>query len=270
MQLGIKGVLLAALGIALGIGAAWGFFNFQVANTKESFFDGQWSPQVAKPEQEAALKLTVEGLNPRDLGRILTGTKTDIDFLVRNPGNRKTRFRMSGPPPSALSVDLPSEGADIAPGSTYPVTITVVPTAADLKFNRTIVLQTDDGARTVLTVTAQVDGGLGLSSKELTISRSELNSELVKEVELICATTDQIRLSKILFNGQDELPSWLRIEPLEMNSELLSNSPGAKSGWLLRLAFSPDLPGDIREAKLELITDQPEFVPQVVTLKFTE
>ncbi len=99
MQLGIKGIILAALGIGLGIAAAWGFFNFQIANTKESFFDGQWSAQAAQAEQQTALKLTVYGLNPRDLGQILTGTKTDVDFLIRNPGNRKTRFRMSGPPP---------------------------------------------------------------------------------------------------------------------------------------------------------------------------
>ena len=270
MHLGIKGILLAILGVVLGGLAAWGFFQFQLAYNKEGFFDGQWAPQAEENSQQAATKLTIDGLNPRDLGKLLTGTKTSVDFLLRNPGGRKLKFQMSGPPPAALAVDLPAGGAEIAAGSTYPVTITVSPKMAESRFSKSIVVQTEEGARTVLTVTAQVDGGLGLLNEELAFSRAQLGSDNIKETELVCATTETLKLKQILLNGKPELPDWLSVEPLEMNSDLLSNHPGAKSGLLLKITIGAGLPAELKAARLELVTDQAEYQPQVINLKFDD
>lgn len=270
MHLGIKGILLAVLGVALGGLATWGFFQFQIANSKEGFFDGQWAPKATESASKEVTKLTVDGLNPRDLGSLLTGTKSSVDFLLRNPGSRKLKFQMSGPPPSTLAVDLPASGAEIAAGGTYPVTITVTPNSVDAKFNKSIVVQTEEGARTILTIQAKVDGGLGLVSPELTFSRAALAADSVKEAELICATADSLELKQLRFDGKPELPSWLSVEPLQMNSDLLSNHPGAKSGLLLKIAIGGELPADLKTAQLELTTDQTQYLPQVITLKFED
>lgn len=270
MHLGIKGILLAALGVGIGGLAAWGVFQFQIANTKEGFFDGQWAPKAVEVAQQEATKLTVDGLNPRDLGSLLTGTKTSVDFLLRNPGGRKLKFQMSGPPPSALTVDLPTGGAEIAAGSTYPITITVSPAIVESKFNKSIVLQTEAGARTVLTITAKVDGGLGLVNNAITYSRAQLGTENIKDAVLICATTDSLQLKQILFEGKSDLPEWLSVEPLAMNSDLLSNHPGAKSGLVVRITVGAGLPPELKTARLELVTDQPQFQPQIINLKFED
>lgn len=270
MHLGIKGILLAALGVGLGSLAAWGFFQFQIANSREGFFDGQWAPKTAESAPQEVTRLTIDGLNPRDLGSLLTGTKSSVDFLLRNPGGRKLKFQMSGPPPAALAVDLPSGGAEIAAGGTYPVTVTVTPNLVDAKFNKSIVVQTEEGARTVLTVTAKVDGGLGLVQTELTFSRAALATESVKEAELVCATSDSLGLKQIRFNGKPDLPAWLSVEPLQMTPDLLSNQAGAKSGLLIRITISGDLPPDLSSAQLELTTDQSQYLPQVITLKFAD
>ena len=55
-----------------------------------------------------------------------------------------------------------------------------------------------------------------------------------------------------------------------MNDDLLSNNPGATSGLVVRVTVGPELPADLKEAKLELVTDQSQYLSQVITLKFDE
>jgi hypothetical protein len=270
MNLGIKGIILAVVGILLGIGAAWAFFQFQVANSKEQFFSGQWPRKSEKAAEPATAKLEVEGLSSRDLGKLRTGTKTTIDFLLRNPTGEKVKFKLSGAPPVALQIDLPAEGAVIGANSTYPVTVTVTPMVAENKFSKSLILQTEQGAKTVLTINAQVEGGLGLVNNELVFSRAKLPAENVKEAELVCATSNSLKAVKVTLDGKPTLPAWLTVEPLEMNADLLSNNPGATSGLVVRVTVGSDLPADFKEAKLELVTDQSQYLPQVITLKFEE
>jgi hypothetical protein len=165
---------------------------------------------------------------------------------------------------------LPTGGAEIAAGSTYPITITVSPAIVESKFNKSIVRQTEAGARTVLTITAKVDGGLGLVNNAITYSRAQLGTENMKDAVLVCATTDSLQLKQILFEGKSDLPEWLSVEPLAMNSDLLSNHPGAKSGLVVRITVGAGLPPELKTARLELVTDQPQFQPQIINLKFED
>lgn len=270
MSLGIKGILLAVVGILLGMGAAWAFFQFQVATSKEQFFSGQWPRTGGQSEQPSAAKLEVAGLSSRDLGKLRTGTKTTVDFLLRNPTDEKLRFKLAGSPPAALEIDIPAEGAVINANSTYPVTVTVSPRVAENKFSKSLILETEQGGKTVLTFNAQVEGGLGLVNNELVFSRAKLATENVKEAELVCATSKSLKAVRMTLDGKPNLPGWLTVEPLEMSADLLSNNPGATSGLVVRVTVGPDLPADLKEAKLELVTDQSQYLPQVITLKFEE
>jgi hypothetical protein len=38
----------------------------------------------------------------------------------------------------------------------------------------------------------------------------------------------------------------------------------------VRVTVGAELPADLKEAKLELVTDQSQYLPQVITLKFDE
>lgn len=270
MRFGIKGICLAALGVVIGSLAAWGFFRFQVATTKENFFDGQWPPKVETAQQQTKTKLTVEGLNPRDLGQLLTGTKTTVDFILRNPDTKKLKFQLVEPLPPMLETDLSANGAEISAGTTYPVTVTVSPVEADPKFTKSIVVQTEEGTQTILTINAQVNRGLELGSKEVAFSRTLLATESIKDVQLVCATAEKLQVKQILVDGKAELPAWLHVEPLEMDSELLGQNPGFKSGLVLRITISPDLPADLTSARLQLVTDQPQYLPQTVKLVFNQ
>lgn len=270
MNQGIKGVLLAIIGLFAGVAAAWAFLQFEVANSKEQFFSGQWPRNSDKTAQPATFKVEIEGLNTRDIGKLLTGTKTSVDFMLRNPTAEKIKFKLAGAPPAALQIDVPADGAFIAANSTYPVTVTVTPMIAENKFSKSIILETEQGAKTVLTINAQVEGGLGLVKNELVFSRAKLATENVKEAELICATSKSLKSAKVTLDGKSTLPSWLLVETLEMNDDLLSNNPGATSGLIVRATVGPELPADLKEAKLEVVTDQSQYLPQVITLKFDE
>ena len=270
MNLGIKGVVLAILGLLLGVAGAWAFLQFQIANSKEQFFSGQWPRKSEQTAQPTVVKLEVEGLSTRDLGKLLTGTKTSVDFLLRNPTGEKVKFKLAGAPPAALQIDLAADGAVIGANSTYPVTITVTPFIAEEKFSKSLIIETEKGAKTVLTVNARVEGGLGLVNNELVFSRAKLATENVKEAELVCATSKSLKSVKLTVDGKPTLPAWLLVEPLEMNADLLSNNPGATSGLIVRVTVGPELPADVKQAKLELVTDQSQYLPQVITLKFED
>jgi hypothetical protein len=270
MNLFVKGVLLAIIGLLLGVAGAWAFLQFQMANSKEQFFSGQWPRNIDKPTQPTAVKLEVEGLSTRDLGKLLTGTKTSVDFLLRNPSSEKVKFKLAGAPPAVLQIDIPANGAVIGANSTYPVTVTVTPKVSENKFSKSIIVETEQGGKTVLTVNAQVEGGLGLVNNELVFSRAKLATEKVKEAELVCSTSKSLKSVKLSLDGNSTLPGWLLVEPLEMTDDLLSNNPGATSGLVVRVTVSPELPADLKEAKLELVTDQSQYLSQVITLKFDE
>jgi hypothetical protein len=270
MNLLVKGVLLAIIGLLLGVAGAWAFLQFQIANTKEQFFDGQWPRKIDETTQPTAVKLEVEGLNTRELGKLLAGTKTSVDFLLRNPSNEKVKFKLAGEPPAELQIDIPADGAVINANSTYPVTVTVTPKFAENRFSKSIIVETEQGGKTALTVNAQVEGGLGLVNNELVFSRAKLPTENVKEAELVCSTSKSLKSVKLALEGNSTLPGWLLVEPLEMTDDLLSNNPGATSGLVVRVTVGPELPADLKEAKLELITDQSQYLPQVITLKFEE
>lgn len=270
MNLIIKGVLLAIIGLLLGVAGAWAFLQFQIASSKEQFFSGQWPRSSDQPAQPTAVKLEVEGLSSRDLGKLLTGTKTSVDFLLRNPTGEKVKFKLAGAPPAALQIDIPADGAVIGANSSYPVTVTVTPKVSENKFSKSIIVETEQGAKTVLTVTAQVEGGLGLVNNELVFSRAKLATENVKEAELVCSTSKSLKSVKLTLDGNSTLPAWLFVESLEMNDDLLSNNPGATSGLVVRVTVGPELPADLKEAKLELVTDQSQYLSQVITLKFDE
>lgn len=271
MGFGIKGILLAILGLVIGAGGGWLFYKLQVANSKENFFSGQWPRGGTQKEQAPASKLLVDGTAARDLGKLLSGTKTSVDFLLRNPSNQKLKFRLAGDPPSGITVDLPPEGADINPNGTYPVTLTVSPTAAENKFSKSVVIQIGDtDAKTILTVNAQVELGLTLSANELVFSRSQLASANVKELELVSSAGEPLKLSKVAMNGSAPPPGWLTVEPQEMPAEQLGKYPGAKSGLVVRFTVGSELPADVKQAKLELVTNSTQSVPQVVNLKFED
>jgi hypothetical protein len=270
MNLIIKGVLLAIIGLLLGVAGAWAFLQFQIASSKEQFFSGQWPRSSDQPAQSTAVKLEVEGLSSRDLGKLLTGTKTSVDFLLRNPTGEKVKFKLAGAPPAALQIDIPAGGGVIGANSSYPVTVTVTPKVSENKFSKSIIVETEQGAKTVLTVTAQVEGGLGLVNNELVFSRAKLATENVKEAEVVCSTSKSLKSVKLTLDGNSTLPAWLFVESLEMNDDLLSNNPGATSGLVVRVTVGAELPADLKEAKLELVTDQSQYLPQVITLKFDE
>jgi hypothetical protein len=158
----------------------------------------------------------------------------------------------------------------IGANSTYPVTVTVTPKVSENKFSKSIIVETEQGSKTVLTVNAQVEGGLGLVNNELVFSRAKLATENVKEAELVCSTSKSLKSVKLALDGNSTLPGWILVEPLEMNEDLLSNNPGATSGLVVRVTVGPELPTDLKEAKLEVVTDQSQYLPQVITLKFDE
>ena len=260
MNMFVKMVVVAGLGVGLGLVGAYFFFNFQSANTREGFFDNQWAPKKTAAKSDAAPKLTVDGSPTFDLGAIQTSRQVECEFIVRNIGNDALEFGLAGKLPTVLRTDLPADQQVRLPSqATYPITVYVTPTEIDSEFNKAIVLQIGSGnERLILTVTGKVSGGIVAIPTGVALQNGQPESSNPVQLNLFCWTADNLEVTDIKVEGRSEA-NWLKHSVQPVSSSLLAEQASAKSGVTITFELTPNFPPDAHSSVLLIQTNQAEF-----------
>ncbi len=119
MSLGIKGILLALLASCSEWVRLGHFSSFRSLPRKNSFSADSGRAPAVSPNSPRPPSWKSQDSAHAISAKLRTGTKTTVDFLLRNPTDEKLRFKLAGSPPAALEIDIPAEGAVINANSTY-------------------------------------------------------------------------------------------------------------------------------------------------------
>lgn len=260
MNMFVKMVVMAGLGVGLGLVAAYSFFKFQSTNAREGFFENQWAPKNTATNSGATPKLTVDGSPTFDLGAMQTNRQVECEFILRNIGNDVLEFGLAGTLPTSLRTDLPAvQQVRLPSQATYPISVYVTPAEIDAEFSKSVVLQVGGGKeRLILTVTGKVSGGIVAVPTAVALQSGQPESENPVQLNLFCWTADNLEVTNVKVEGRADA-KWLKHSVQPVSSNLLAEQASAKSGVTITFELASDFPPDAGSSVLLIQTNQAEF-----------
>lgn len=257
----MKPILALILAIALGVAAGYAYFSLEAANTDEPFYHGQWDATSSTGNDFAAKLLLSSDFY--DFGAIKANKTYEANFDITNEGKAMLTFHFAGEPPSNVSINFEAgRSTRLPPGESSQLQVSVTPDKSGEPFRKVLVINGTDPVNMPknISLIGRVEGGIESDQKVVSISRKTLDTDNVLEMNLYSFEHDAIGIQDVLF-GQEEHEPWVEIDATPLSATELSAREGAKSGQRVSVKLKPDLPRNIRQIRLQFVTDAEGYSP---------
>jgi len=147
-------LVVAIVAIGAGMGSALLYHQYEVSNTEEIFYDGQWVVSDASTLSPLAIVVS----HSFDFGVIDPTKDYQHDFLVESQGTLELQLSYVGDDLAPLSIDLADAVIKVDIGSTFPITIRFKGSDIKEDFETEIKIKTNeaDGKQLILKVSGQL------------------------------------------------------------------------------------------------------------------
>jgi hypothetical protein len=265
----MKAFLTILLGLALGLGTSYLFFNIRTNSTTESFPIDGW-PNTGKtvpPQADFVISSPTSIMLPS----VNSGKLTRHQVFIENVGPAEGEIWLDELPNGIKLLKLkPGERKRIAPYSRYLLDVGIVGDFGQSDFDRDLWINTNLAEMPKLFVQFKTNifPGIGvLPERSVTFTSKDFSEKKSKEVFVLTWLADSMSIKSINFPTNSEL---FTTEILDISDDKRAELKTGRAGKMVRITPLGEFPESREKIIMSIQVEGPDLWPLEVAIRFGE